>query len=80
MFWWYQHMSGMFGGCIAAITAATITNARHIRPFFPAPQWALWIAPALIGLPMLLLWQRSYRAKFGPRPFASHDHDSKDSA
>lgn len=64
MFWWYQHMSGMLGGCIAAITAATITNARHIRPYAPLPQWVFWIAPAALGLPLLILWTNAYRRKF----------------
>ena len=64
MFWWYEHMSGMLGGCIAAITAAVITNAQYIRPLVPAPEWVFWAAPAAIGLPMLILWRRHYRLKF----------------
>jgi hypothetical protein len=67
MFWWYQHMSGMLGGCIAAITAATITNASTIRPILPLPMWAFWIGPAAIGVPVLLIWQRVYRRRFNAR-------------
>ncbi len=69
MVWWYQHMSGMIGGCIAAITAATITNARYLRSWIDAPEWSFWITPAAIGLPLLIGWQRYYRRKFSkPSP------------
>jgi hypothetical protein len=64
MFWWFQHMAGMFGGCIAALTATLITNARHIRPLVPAPEWLFWIAPAAVGIPVLFWWQRRYRKQF----------------
>jgi uncharacterized membrane protein len=64
MIWWYQHMSGMIGGCIAAITAANITNSRYLRLWIDAPEWAFWMTPAAIGLPLLLGWQRYYRRKF----------------
>lgn len=69
MVWWFEHMSGMLGGCIAALTAATITNARYLRPWIPAPEWAFWAAPAAFGLPLLLLWQRHDRRRFA-RPSA----------
>lgn len=64
MWWWFQHMTGMFGGCIAAATAVLITNARHITPTIPAPQWLFWIAPTLVGLPALFIWQQVYRRRF----------------
>ena len=64
MVWWYQHMSGMIGGCIAAITAANITNARYLRLWIDAPEWAFWMTPAAVGLPLLIGWQRYYRRKF----------------
>jgi hypothetical protein len=67
MFWWYQHMSGMLGGCIAAITAATITNVATIRPILPLPMWAFWIGPAAIGVPVLVIWQHAYRRRFNAR-------------
>jgi hypothetical protein len=64
MFWWFQHMAGMFGGCIAALTAALITNSRTVAHFAPLPEWAFWIAPSALGVPVLLVWQRMYRKKF----------------
>ncbi len=68
MFWWFQHMSGMLGGCIAALTAALITNAATLRPYVPAPSWVYWIAPSAIGVPLLLIWQGVYRRRFGSKP------------
>lgn len=64
MVWWYQHMSGMLAGCIAALTAANITNARYLRRWIDAPEWAYWIAPAAIGIPLLMVWVRYYRRRF----------------
>jgi hypothetical protein len=64
MWWWFEHMAGMLGGCIAALTATLITNAKYIRPYATAPDWLFWIGPALIGIPLLLLWQRAYRRRF----------------
>jgi uncharacterized membrane protein len=63
-FWWYQHMAGMFGGCIASITASLVINARHITPHMPLPEWVFWISPAAIGMPLLYIWQGIYRRKF----------------
>jgi hypothetical protein len=64
MWWWFEHMAGMLGGCIAALTATLITNANYVRTYAPAPEWLFWIGPALIGIPLLLLWQRAYRRRF----------------
>jgi uncharacterized membrane protein len=64
MHWWYQHMAGMLGGCIAAITAALITNARHITPIVPVPMWTLWIAPSALGVPLMFIWIARYRRTF----------------
>ncbi len=65
MWWWYQHMSGMIGGCIAALTAALVQNGPAVRSVVAAPGWVLWIAPAAVGLPALLVWQAVYRRRFG---------------
>jgi hypothetical protein len=71
MVWWYQHMSGMMGGCIAALTAANITNARYLRRWIHAPEWAFWMAPAAIGIPLLIVWLRVYRRRFSRNAQAS---------
>jgi hypothetical protein len=62
MHWWFQHMSSMLGGCIAAATAFLVVNAER---------WGLgtfsllvWIAPSVVGTPAIALWSAYYRRKF----------------
>jgi uncharacterized membrane protein len=57
-FWWYNHMGGMIGSYIAAVSAFSVVNF-HFLP--PAVRW-LW--PPAIGVPAILLWVRYYRQKF----------------
>jgi hypothetical protein len=59
-FWWYQHMAGMIGSYIAAVTAFVVVN---LVPRF-GNMWWLWLGPAMVGVPGSMLWQRYYRAKF----------------
>jgi uncharacterized membrane protein len=59
-FWWYQHMAGMIGSYIAAVTAFVVVN---LVPRF-GNTWWLWLGPAMVGVPGSMLWQRYYRAKF----------------
>jgi uncharacterized membrane protein len=60
MQWWYEHMNGMVGSSIAAITAFLVQDAvsggRHPLVF--------WLGPTLVGVPLLALWQRYYRRRF----------------
>ncbi|MEQ8927345.1 MAG: hypothetical protein RLO81_16110 [Fulvivirga sp.] len=60
MHWWNYHISGMMGSYIAATTAFLVTIGR-ITDF---NHWILWIAPALIGVPLSTYWQRMYKKKF----------------
>lgn len=63
MWWWFAHMSSMSGSLIAAITAFLVQNGR----IFGLPSefgWALWVLPAIVGVPFLTYSARKYRAKF----------------
>jgi len=64
MHWWYQHMAGMIGTCIATITAFLVVNAVVLGFQSPYLILAVFLAPTLIGVPGLLFWQRQYRKKF----------------
>ncbi len=48
MHWWYAHMDGMFGACIATITAFLVTAVPRFTDaaFFQSP--ILWIAPGVL--------------------------------
>jgi uncharacterized membrane protein len=60
--WWFMHMNRMVGAFIGTLSAFLVQNvAKH----FPVEQsWVIWIAPTVIGLPLLALWIRHYRQKF----------------
>lgn len=69
MHWWFEHMGDMGGTCIAALTAFTVVNARHLGlgPF----TLAVWLGPTLVGVPLLMLAGRHYRRRFGLAPDAA---------
>jgi hypothetical protein len=62
MHWWFEHMSSMLGACIAATTAFLVVNAQR---------WGLdtfsilvWLAPSIVGVPVIAIWTGYYRHKF----------------
>ena len=65
MHWWFEHMSSMLGACIAATTAFLVVNAQR---------WGLdtfsilvWLAPSIVGVPVIAIWTGYYRRKFSSR-------------
>ena len=62
-FWWFLHMRGMIASYIAAVTAFVVVN---LAPHF-GNAWWVWLGPAIIGVPGIVLWQGYYRKKFGKR-------------
>ena len=63
MHWWFQHMGGMIGASIAALTAFAVLNAQRIGFGFFSP--AAWVLPSAILIPVSIVWERHYRRKFG---------------
>ncbi len=62
MHWWFEHMGNMLGACIAATTAFLVVNAQR---------WGLetfsilvWLAPTLIGGPVIVIWTGYYKRRF----------------
>jgi hypothetical protein len=64
MHWWYAHMSGMFGACIATITAFLVTALPRIWPSPLVESPLLWIAPGVILGTISSRWTAAFRAKF----------------
>ena len=64
MHWWYDHMAGMIGTCIATITAFLVVNVSMLGFQSPSVVLAVFLAPTLIGVPGMKLWQRKYRRQF----------------
>jgi len=61
MHWWFEHMSGMLGGCIAALTAFLVvnTNTLGLMPL------AAWLGPSIVLGPITAAWTQYYRRRFG---------------
>jgi uncharacterized membrane protein len=63
MFWWYTHLGNMIASYIAAWTAFSVNTLPQI---FGNSMW-LWLWPALIGVPAIVLTTGYYKRKFAPR-------------
>ena len=65
MHWWFEHMSSMLGACIAATTAFLVVNAQ--RWGLDTFSIVLWLAPSIVGVPVIAIWTGYYRRKFSGR-------------
>jgi uncharacterized membrane protein len=60
--WWYYHMDRMVSSYIGLLTALMV---QQVGPGLPdSYAWIVWIAPTLIGSPLLARWIDSYRNRF----------------
>jgi uncharacterized membrane protein len=62
MFWWFEHMQGMMGSYIAALTAFSAVNLSR---WFGAAWW-VWLWPTIVGAPAIAIWTTYYKRKFSP--------------
>lgn len=70
--WWYYHMERMVGSYIGLVTALMV---QQVGPRLPESYaWIVWVAPVLIGSPLLARWMAYYRNRFEgkQRPVATH--------
>lgn len=58
--WLFAHMTGFLGGYIATVSAFSAVNMEFIKPV-----WLQWLWPTLVGSPLIFLWVRHYKQKFG---------------
>jgi hypothetical protein len=68
MFWWFDHLQGMIGSYIAAMTAFSAVNLS--RWFGPA--WWVWLWPTIVGVPAIAIWTAYYKKKFAPKHKAAN--------
>ena len=61
--WWFEHMTGMFSSGIAAVTAFLVVGAPRLVSVV-GTHWLLWVAPSLVMVPVLVVWQQWYRRRF----------------
>ncbi len=64
MFWWYSHLAKFIGSYVAAWTAFSTATLSHI---FKHAGIILWLWPAAIGVPVILLVTAYYKRKFDSR-------------
>jgi hypothetical protein len=57
--WWFAHMGGMLGSYIAAVSAFSVVNFAFL------PTAVRWLWPTFVGTPLIALWIRYYRIRFG---------------
>ena len=58
MAWWYNHMGGMLGSYITALTAFSAVNFHFL------PVAVRWLWPSIVGVPAIFVWIGYYRGKF----------------
>jgi uncharacterized membrane protein len=66
MFWWFDHMQGMLGSYIAAMTAFSAVNLSR---WFGAAWW-VWLWPTMVGVPAIAIWTAYYKKRFSAKPKA----------
>ncbi|MBC8073964.1 MAG: hypothetical protein IAG13_36935 [Deltaproteobacteria bacterium] len=69
MAWWYQHMRSAMVAVIATLTAFLVFGGRRWLAGLVPPGWGwlLWIAPAVVLVPLTELWVARWAARFGER-------------
>jgi hypothetical protein len=55
--WWFNHMSGMLGSYIAAVTAFSVVNFTFL------PTAVRWLWPTALGVPLIVFWITYYRVR-----------------
>ncbi|CAM5794022.1 MULTISPECIES: DUF2306 domain-containing protein [Brevibacillus] len=69
MHWFFQHMSGMMGCCIATITAFTVFGAPrllHLESVNPI----IWFFPTIVITPVIVGMSVYYQKKFSKKPIS----------
>ncbi|MDZ4677506.1 MAG: DUF2306 domain-containing protein [Oligoflexia bacterium] len=65
MHWWYAHIQGMFGACIATVTAFFVTALPNLMGQEFQASLLLWLLPSVIMVPIEYFILKNYRVKFG---------------
>ena len=63
--WWYFHLDRMMGSYIGAVTAFAV---NQLGPRVPqAMQIFVWVGPAMVLVPTIMIWKGYYRRKFAKK-------------
>ncbi|MBP1153915.1 MULTISPECIES: DUF2306 domain-containing protein [unclassified Paenibacillus] len=63
MHWWFEHISGMMGCCIATITAFTVFGAPRLLNLSSVSP-IVWFVPTLVLVPVIIAMNIHYRKTF----------------
>lgn len=63
MHWWFEHLGGMLGCCVATVTAFTVFGAPRLLEI-DSVSVLLWFMPAIIMVPLIIGFSIYYRKKF----------------
>lgn len=63
MHWWFEHLSGMLGCCIATITAFIVFGAPRLLEI-QSVQPIVWFLPTIVLVPVITGFSIYYRKKF----------------
>jgi hypothetical protein len=72
MFWWYSHLTKFIFSYVAAWTAFSAATLSHI---FRHAGMILWLWPAAIGVPAVVVTTAYYKRKFAERSAATSIED-----
>lgn len=56
--WMFDHIQGMLAAYIATFTAFLVVNVTFL------PMVVVWLAPTVVGTPLIAYWVRKYKRKF----------------
>jgi len=62
--WLSRHLGMMMGTYIATFTAFVVVNIHNVDP-----AWIPWLAPTVIGVPLMRYWDWKYTKSKQPKPF-----------
>ena len=68
MFWWYPHLAKFIGSYVAAWTAFSTATLSHI---FRHAGIILWLWPAAVGIPAIILTTAYYKRRLASRQVAA---------
>lgn len=63
MHWWFEHLGGMLGCCIATVTAFTVFGAPRLLGV-DSVSIVVWFMPSIILVPVIIGFSVYYRKKF----------------
>ncbi|MEM9113169.1 MAG: DUF2306 domain-containing protein [Myxococcota bacterium] len=75
MHWWMEHTGGMFAASIGTLTAFAVFGGPRLLGV-GSTHPALWVAPSVLMVPLLIRTQQKDRARFAARAWAKPSRTS----